>query len=311
MQRQLKKYAMFSIIATFLFLVSVPHTKAESGLADVEPVVPLLASEIVALDALYKTRGSTQGTYIEQEKGHITLLEIYNTEYVEEWVFPAEIANLTALREVEIDATKLSQPLPAALFENPTLKSLSLKNYTLPLPEVAFEKSGLENMSFYSCTFAALPEKLGKMPQLNSLYVYKGVFSALPESLGNLQKLEYIDIRDSLLQSLPKSLGNLKSLKSLRVYNSKLTALPESFGLLPALEEAFFWGNSIAALPLDMAGNKILKSWTWVLTTLGRVNCPGCPAWQACQPLNLLICTTMGFQGKYPPSFFPCRSFCI
>ncbi len=301
MKKYIGKRVLLSILTMGVCIFPVSIAGAEDGLADVAPFVPLHPDDTAALDALYNSRGSTQGTYIEQENGHITELEIYHTSYTEPWEFPEQLAALPTLAKLEVNTKGLTKPLPQELFNSPNLKALSLRYYAWPLPEDAFKQSILEDISFYSCAFDTLPENLGNLVTLRFFYAQNAAFTSLPENIVNLPNLKNLDIRDSLLETLPESLGNLKSLKYLRAYNNKLTSLPESFGTLPALELAYLAGNNITELPSNMAGCKALKELDLGFNALGQSDISSLATLPALERLNL---HGNGFSGAIPEMLF-------
>lgn len=301
MKKYIGKRVLLSILTMGVCIFPVSMAEAEDGLADVTPFIPLHPDDAAALEALYNSRGSTQGTYIEQENGHITELEIYHTSYTEPWEFPQQLAALPTLAKLEIDATGLTKPLPSSLFSSTNLKRLTLKMYEYPLQEHFSADSALEDIHFYQCSFEKIPESIENLSSLRSLFVQNSKLTTLPESIGNMQKLEDLDLRDTLLQSLPKSLGNLKSLKRLRVYNSKLTDLPESFSFLPALELAYLAGNNITVLPTNMAGCRALKELDLGFNALGQSDISSLATLPALEKLNL---HGNGFSGGIPEMLF-------
>ncbi|XP_075785307.1 malignant fibrous histiocytoma-amplified sequence 1 isoform X4 [Pelodiscus sinensis] len=188
-------------------------------------------------------------------------------------------AALGGLRVLSLRRNRLAR-LPAALRHLGRLAELDLSHNRLgglgdgealaPLREL--RKLSLSHNQL-GADGAALPGRLGALPQLEELDLSFNRLRRLPEALGRLQRLRSLDVDHNQLpafpapllelgaleeldcsgnrqlRALPEGIAALRRLKILWLSGTGLGALPEGLCQLPALESLMLDGNQLRALP--------------------------------------------------------------
>jgi len=166
-------------------------------------------------------------------------------------MLPAELGNLTYLRDLSLYGNELSGSIPAALGNLSMLESLLLTSNEL---------SG------------SIPNELSNLSNLRSLWLPDNQLSgSIPSSLGNLQHLESLLLGSNQLSgSIPFSLGNLTNLKNLWLQGNLLSGeLPAELGSLFNLEQLLLYNNSLSGpIPLSFTGLNALNSFKYSSTQL-------------------------------------------
>ncbi|KAF3438358.1 hypothetical protein FNV43_RR21120 [Rhamnella rubrinervis] len=152
--------------------------------------------------------------------------------------------NMTNLRQLYLDGTNLSSPVPEFFGNLSSLTYLSLRKCYLfgELPEKIFLQ--LPNLQFIDLSTnsgleGTLPEfRSGSMVKLLDLS-HTNFFGKLPDSIGNLKSLEYLDLRKSNFSGIiPPSLWNLSQLSNLSLSQNHFSGqLPYTIANLGKLTE--------------------------------------------------------------------------
>ena len=140
---------------------------------------------------------------------------------------PAELAQLSALQELNLSNNALSGSIPEQLGTLANLTSLVLWNTNL---------SG------------AIPPQLGTLAELRALTLRgSGLTGSIPEELGTLANLTSLALDDNALDGrIPRQLGNLVQLESLTLSENDLTGpIPPELGGLSSLSELHLGANGL------------------------------------------------------------------
>ena len=138
--------------------------------------------------------------------GRVTHLEVIENV---QGTIPAELGNLSSLRELSLTYNRLEGAIPAELGNLSNLKYLDLTSNRLE---------------------GKIPAELGNLSNLRLMDLSANrLEGAIPTELGNLSNLYYLDLaRNRLEGKIPSELGNLSNLGSLRLGGNQLT------GCIPA-----------------------------------------------------------------------------
>ena len=129
---------------------------------------------------------------------------------------PEEIGNLTTLRELNLERTRIrSIPPSIGLLKN------------------------LERLDMSWSQSSSLPEEIGGLSSLRFLYLgCSRLLGSLPHSIGQLQNLEELRLNGTYrLSNIPEEIGGLISLTNLDLSCSKMMHLPEGIGGLVSLKK--------------------------------------------------------------------------
>ncbi|MGA7615944.1 MAG: fibronectin type III domain-containing protein [Thermoanaerobaculia bacterium] len=166
--------------------------------------------------------------------------EFYGTPFG--GTFPAGVANLGGLEQLDLSGNDFSGTIPEALFRSPRLKVLSLwanqltgtipATMNLPLLEVL-------DLS-YNQFSGVIPPAIVSSPHLRELRLGSNAFTGeIPAGITRLGALEQIELPDNQLSgSIPTDLGNLTALTRLVLDNNDLSgSIPPSIGQLQQLRD--------------------------------------------------------------------------
>ena len=174
---------------------------------------------------------------------------------------PSELGNLASLRILLLNHNNLTGPIPPELGRLDQLEKLSLGGNSLT-GSIPAELGNLVNLeSLYlgdSNLTGPLPPELGNLVNLESLYLSgNNLAGSIPSQLGNLTSLRLLSLSDNALTGpLPPELGNLASLESLFLWDNALTGpLPPELGNLASLESLFLWDNALTGSIPSQLGN--------------------------------------------------------
>lgn len=158
--------------------------------------------------------------------GRVEMIALFFNELQGE--LPAALANLSALRVLDLHNNALSGAIPDDFGRLSRLESLDLS---------ANEISG------------SIPADLGNLSNLRFLAIaHNHLQGAIPAELGQLTRLEYLDLCDNQLNGvIPESLADLSALGTLRLNNNQLEGpIPFAIGELPAIGELDLTFNQLS-----------------------------------------------------------------
>jgi len=173
---------------------------------------------------------------------------------------PAEIGNLSNLKNLNIFYSRLIENIPVELGNLTNLKKICFNwNYQLgKIPKEFGKLEELEELTIMrSYLTGNIPKELGNLYNLKHLNLNRNQLTGIiPKELGNLPDLEVLDLgSNQLTGTIPSELGNLSNLKSLSFYNNKLTgSIPKELGNLQKLENLVLNDNNLTGeIPLELA----------------------------------------------------------
>lgn len=174
---------------------------------------------------------------------------------------PAELFELSGLRELHLYRVGLGGPLPPEIGKLTALRELMLRYTALagPIPAELGQLVRLQYLHMAQNDLSGpIPPELGNLVDLDYLALWDNELTGdIPAELGNLTKLETLDIeRNRLTGDIPATFGNLTSLEVLWLNDNALTgAIPPEFGSMSSLERAYLHANDLSgALPSELGG---------------------------------------------------------
>ena len=208
-------------------------------------------SERDVLEALYLATGGDQWTKRDNwltdaplgswhavttdGEGRVVELRLWGNEL--RGPLPPELAELSALRVLDLSENWLTGPIPPDLGTIETLEELRLEINLL---------SG------------SLPPELGSLPRLTQLHLYDNrLTGAIPPELGSLPRLWLLWLqRNGLEGAIPPELGNLPALVDLRISTNRLTGrIPPELGDLSNVEVVWLFENELEGeIPPELGG---------------------------------------------------------
>jgi hypothetical protein len=143
-------------------------------------------------------------------------------------MLPAEIANLTALTDLDLRGNKLTS-----------------------IPDSIGGLTALTNLILSHNKLTSIPDSIGRLTALTRLDLRDNKLTFIPNSIGGLTALTRLDLRANKLTFIPNSIGGLTALTDLDLYANKLTSIPDSIGDLTSLAQLnVCYNHTLASLPL-------------------------------------------------------------
>ncbi len=174
---------------------------------------------------------------------------------------PAELFQLSRLRELHLFRVGLGGPLPPEIGKLTELTQLMLRSSGLagPIPAELGQLVKLQQLNMAQNDLSGpIPTELGNLVDLEYLALWDNELTGdIPAELGNLLKLENLYLeRNQLTGNIPASFGKLENLEWLWLNDNALTgAIPPAFGELSSLERAYLHANDLAGpIPPEMGG---------------------------------------------------------
>jgi len=159
------------------------------------------------------------------------------------WRVPAELGDLSSLKDLTISTNGLTGSIPPALGKLSALEGMFLMRNNLTGP---------------------IPPELGNLSNLEALWLFRNELSGtIPAELGNLAVLEDLNLGDNQFTgSIPPELGQLTSLEELGARNNKLSgSIPPELGRLVSLTDLSFSRNNLSGpLPPELGNLASLES---------------------------------------------------
>ena len=140
---------------------------------------------------------------------------------------PAEIGNLTGLKDLSFYGSRLTGPIPPELGNLTRLETLKLpvNQLTGPIPPELGNLANLRELVLAENKLTgSIPPELGRLTSLESLHLFGNQLSGhIPPEIGALTKLrELIVSENKLTGTIPPELGNLKYLELLNIHRNNL-----------------------------------------------------------------------------------------
>ena len=172
--------------------------------------------------------------------GHVTELYFYNNNMIG-WL-PAEIGNLSELRNLNLSHDGISAPIPPEVGNLSHLEALSLGNNWLTgdIPVQLGNLVNLKNLDLFGNQLTGqIPVQLANLTQLTFLSLANNKLDgSIPTGFGNLTNLTYLSLGyNQLSGSIPPELGNLSQLQTLAISQNQLSGnVPSELGRLTSLK---------------------------------------------------------------------------
>ena len=196
---------------------------------------------------------------IPAELGNLTdLRELHLSFNQLTGAIPAELGNLANLRGLYLNANHLTGEMPMELGNLANLEDLRLSNNNLT-GEIPVELGNLANLTQLELganqLTGAIPAELGNLANLTRLDLRNNQLTgAIPSELGNLAKLTRLDLNHNYLTgAIPPELANLANLRDLRLRFNDLTGdIPAELGNLSNLGSLCLYGNGFRCIPASL-----------------------------------------------------------
>jgi hypothetical protein len=183
-------------------------------------------------------------------------------------IIPIQMANLTALQNLNLAKNKLNGNILPELSQLEELESLILSSNELSgvLPAEFGDMEKLKTLNLYfNFIEGTIPKEFGNISTLTYLNLCDNKLTgSIPSELGNLSVLEYLFLnndragRNVFSGTLPPELGNLSSLKELNLSWNQISGnLPKELGALTDLSILDLHFNKLSGeIPIEY-GNLI------------------------------------------------------
>ena len=228
-----------------------------------------------ALTALYNATGGPNWTentgwlseapigewsnVIVDEAGRVTHLYLDENQLTGE--LPAELGDLTNLKELRLGINRLSGEIPAELGNLAGLTHLYLYGNQLngEIPSELGNLAGLIHLFLYGNRLnGEIPWELGNLAGLTVLALEDNQLNGeIPSELGDLASLNDLTLsRNSLSGEIPAELGNLGSLTLLALNSNELSGeIPSELGNLASLTHLYLDNNELSGEISPELGN--------------------------------------------------------
>ncbi len=184
---------------------------------------------------------------VKTENDRVTEINLMGNQLSGE--IPAELGNLTGLKNLYLNHNNLVGQIPIELCHLIRLKNLRLDYNTLTgsIPTELCNLTYLETLRLGNNDLTGVvPREISKLKKLKDLYLlYTYLSGEIPSELFELTELEDLEIggiyylglsEQHLTGTLPKSISNLKKLRTLMIYNTGITGpIPPEIGELTEL----------------------------------------------------------------------------
>ncbi|MCE5209169.1 MAG: hypothetical protein LLG42_12775 [Chloroflexi bacterium] len=204
--------------------------------------------------------------------GHVESLNLSESELM--GTLPAELGNLTYLKELSLDHNYLTGTIPAEIWNLTNLVTLEL--YVNELEgEIPKEIGNLVNLTTLDLDSnqlsGTIPEEIGSLTNLTRLWLSNNQFTGtIPTELGNLTKLTSLGLLGNQLSGeIPTELGNLTLLTELDLGENAFTgSIPVELGNLTQLTKLHLGDDLLeGSVPAEM-GNLINLEYLYLYNNL-------------------------------------------
>ena len=144
---------------------------------------------------------------------------------------PAEIGQLTALRELDLEANQLTR-----------------------LPVEIGQLTALTTLKLFSNQLTSFPAEIGPLVALRNLNLGGNQLTSLPAEIGQFTALTELVLWKNNLRTLPAEIGRFDALEWLNLCENQLVELPDEIARLTALTHLFLHGNPALGLPAEVLG---------------------------------------------------------
>lgn len=243
-------------------IIPTAHPASETGSRfNCAAVSEIPAAECQALVAFYEATGGPNwqdnSGWLETNTpcnwlgvscagGHVDTLGIYFNNL--QGHLPADLADLTQLRVLDLHNNALSGAIPAAYGRLSNLEyiDLSVNQLSGPLPDTIGDLAALQSLNLaHNELSGPIPAALGQIAPLRNLELsYNQLSGELPPSLADLAALETIRLRDNQFEgAIPFGLGELPALAEIDLTFNRLSGtVPSALYQLPIHR---LWGNQL------------------------------------------------------------------
>ena len=165
---------------------------------------------------------------------------------------PAEIGELSGLRELHLDYNLLGGRMPTELGELSNLSLLAMQGNDLS-GEIPSELGSLSNLTLLALhgnqLQGQIPLEITSLPKLEFLSLSgNSLIGEIPPGMGNLDRLTTLHLElNQLSGEIPPELGNLANLESLFLQQNQFRGrVPSELGNLENLDALYLAGNDLS-----------------------------------------------------------------
>ncbi|KAK1384473.1 receptor protein-tyrosine kinase CEPR2 [Heracleum sosnowskyi] len=176
-------------------------------------------------------------------------------------VLPAELANCSKLKVLNVTKNKMTGSLPdLSNLTNLEALHVSVNQFSGRFPTWVGNLTNLVSLGLGGNNYdqGEIPEEIGNLKNLTWLYLSgSNLRGEIPESIFNLHALETLDICMNMITgSFPKALSKLRNIKKIELYDNKFTGrIPPQLATLKLLEEFDISSNQMYGTLPPQIGN--------------------------------------------------------
>ncbi|MFK7981409.1 MAG: S8 family serine peptidase, partial [Saprospiraceae bacterium] len=179
---------------------------------------------------------------------------------------PPQIGNLFNLLKLSLYHNQLTGTLPSELGNLENLRELHLSNNQLigNIPEEIANLSKAKSIHLNSNQLTgSIPFKIGKLTNLTYLSLGRNLLNgSIPKEIGDMTCLESLSlVTNELMGEIPSELGKLTNLKQLSLSNNKLTGnIPSELSKLTQIKDLLLSHNELTgSIPPELGNLDVLE----------------------------------------------------